>query len=173
METPTPNKRGRKPGSTVVIHSPTTIAKAKLLYLYEAKNKEAIGKQLRVSPETVASWIRIHGWASLKEQASAAITAESDKQLRDRFIQDNLDQIGVKSASLASKSLDLAEQHINDGDSKSLMYAASSAKTLADLARSTSSTQQSSLISLTVNLDSLPSAPKNIAPIPRALPCST
>jgi hypothetical protein len=150
----------------------TTVMTARSLYLGQGLQPLVIAERLGLEVETVYCWARIHGWAKARQEAQLA--SPTPDNIRET-VKLELESASLRSAALVGQTLSLAEVAAGQGKIRDVMFAASAAKTLADLASKHSGNDAASPVNvnLSFSLDSLYRAsdtPLNVTPEKPALP---
>ena len=150
----------------------TVVYRARALYLSQGWPPKMIADELSLPLETVYTWCRIHGWTKARQEAQLA-SPETDSVTKTVRLE--LESASLRSAALVGRTLGLAETAADAGKIRDVMFAASAAKTLADLASKHSGNDASTTasIAVTFSLDSLyqpGSQVLNVTPEKPALP---
>jgi hypothetical protein len=147
-----------------------TVYRAKSLYLTHGWQPKMIADELGVALDAVYMWARIHGWTKARQEAQLA-APETDSVTKTVRLE--LESASLRSAALVGKTLGLAEVAADQGKIRDVMFAASAAKTLADLASKHSGNDASSPVNvnLSFSLDTLYRPGEvNVTPEKPALP---
>jgi transposase-like protein len=148
----------------------TTVFKAKAAYISQGRTPSSIANELGISVDTVSFWAKYYGWTKTRtELISQSCATESVTQA----VKLELESASLRSAALVGKTLGLAESAADAGNIRNVMFAASAAKTLADLASKHSGNDSASATAVNVSfsLDGLyRPEPRNVTPDTPALP---
>lgn len=150
----------------------TTVFKAKAAYISQGKTPSAIASELGLSVETIYFWAKNYEWTRIRSELLSKQT--SSESVKDT-VRLELESASLRSAALVGQTLGLAEVAAGQGKIRDVMFAASAAKTLADLASKHSGNDAASPVNvnLSFSLDSLYRAtdtPLNVTPEKPALP---
>ncbi len=150
----------------------TTVFQAKAAYISRGETPSNIASALGIGVDTVSFWAKYYGWTKTRtELISKQLGPESVTQT----VKLELESASLRSAALVGRTLGLAESAADAGKIRDVMFAASAAKTLADLASKHSGNDASTTaaIAVTFSLDSLyqpGSQVLNVTPEKPALP---
>lgn len=126
----------------------TTVFQAKAAYISHGKTPSSIASELGISVDTVSFWAKYYGWTKIRtELISRQLAPDSVTQT----VKLELESASLRSAALVGRTLGLAETAADAGNIRNVMFAASAAKTLADLASKHSGNDASSSSAVTVS----------------------
>lgn len=149
-----------------------TVYKAKALYISQGRTPLSIATELAISVDTVSFWAKYYGWTKTRTEL---LSRQSSPESVKDSVRLELESASLRSAALVGQTLGLAEVAAGQGKIRDVMFAASAAKTLADLASKHSGNDAATPVNvnLSFSLDSLYRAtdtPLNVTPEKPALP---